>query len=129
MERGRGIIFLLFSLILRACLFFLQITKKMKNKNKKLFSHNGVRFWLAYLESLHFQFFLLLLIFHDRTRCMAKSIRSREDKKKIPFLFLIHYDHTRCTEKSIRRQGRQQSETKKYLITKLIKIMRAFFFK
>ena len=115
MERGRGIFFfLLFFLVFRACFLFLQITKKMKNKNKKkCFPHNGVRSWLAYPESLHFQVFLLFLICCDRTRCTAKSVRSREDKKKkIPLLFLIRRNHARCTEKSICSQGRQQSKTK-----------------
>ena len=57
--------------------------KKRKTKTKKLFPHNGVRSWLAYPKSLRFQVFSLFLIFRDRTRCMAKSIRSREDKKKL----------------------------------------------
>ena len=74
----------LFSLVFRACFLFLQITKKTK-KQKKLFPHNGVRSWLAYPESLRFQVFSLFLICRDRTRCTAKSIRSREDKKKKNF--------------------------------------------
>ena len=82
MERGRVFFLLLFSLVFRACFLFLQITKNDKQKQKKLFPHNGVRSWLAYPESLRFQVFSLFLIYHDRTRCTAKSIRSREDKKK-----------------------------------------------
>ena len=119
MERGRGLFFLLFSLIFRACFLFLQITKKT-------FPYNGVRSWLAYPESLHFQVFSLFLICHDCTRCTEKSIRSQEDKKKkIPLQFLICRDRTRCTAKSIRSQGRQQSETKKkYLIIKLTRYER-----
>ena len=94
MERGRFFCFLFFvfklrfSLVFRACFLFLQITKKTKNKNKKkLFPHNGVRSWLAYPESLRFQIFSLFLICRDRTRCTAKSIRSREDKKHFPRYF------------------------------------------
>ena len=114
MEKERGLFFLLFSFVLRACFIFLQITKQMKDKNKnEKFPHYGVRYWLAYLESLHFQVFSLFLIFRGRTRCMEKSIRSWEDKKKnFPLLFLIRRDRARCTAKSIRNQGRQQSETK-----------------
>ena len=56
--------------------------KNKKQKQKKLFPHNGVRSWLAYPEILHFQVFSMFLIFRDRTRCTEKSIRSREDKKK-----------------------------------------------
>ena len=110
MERGRGFFFYS-SLVLRACLFFLQITKK--DEFFFYFPHNGVRYWLAYPESIRFQVFSLFLICRDRTRCTAKSIRSREDKKKnFPSLFLIRRDRARCTAKSIRSQGRQQSETK-----------------
>ena len=87
--------------------------KKRKTKTKKLFPHNGVRSRLAYPESLCFQVFSLFLICRDHTRCTAKSIRSREDKKKnFLSLFLIRRDRARCTAKSIRSQGRQQSETK-----------------
>ena len=99
MERGRGpfflgfylfiYLFLLFSLVLRACFLFLQITKKKwKTKTKKLFPHKGVRSWLAYSESLCFHIFSLFLICRDRTSCMIKNIRSREDKKKtFPYCF------------------------------------------
>ena len=102
-------LFLLFSLVFRACFLFLQITKKMKNKKqKKLFPHNRVRSWLDYPKSLRFQVFSLFLICRDCTRCTAKSIRSREDKKKtFSFLFLIRRDRARCTAKSICIQGRQ----------------------
>ena len=72
----------------------------------------GVRSWLDYPKILHFQVFSLFLICRDRTRCIAKSIHSREDKKKKILLFLIRRDHARCMKKSIRSQGRQQSETK-----------------
>ena len=86
MERGRGFCFcffvLLFSLVFRACFLFLQITKKRKTKTNFFFPHNEIRSWLAYPESLHFQIFSLFLICRDHTRCTAKSIRSREDKKK-----------------------------------------------
>ena len=87
--------------------------KNEKQKQKKLFPHKWVRSWLAYPEILRFQVFSLFLICHDRTRCMAKSICSRKDKKKnFPLLFLIRCDHARCTAKSIRSQGKQQSKTK-----------------
>ena len=112
MERGK-VFFLLFSLVLCACFLFLQITKNTKTKTKKTFPHNGVRSWLAYLESLRFQVSSLFLICRDRTRCAAKSIRSREDKKKnFSLLFPIRCDRARCTAKSIRNQGRQKFETK-----------------
>ena len=88
MERWRVFFFyssLSFSLL---AFFSCKSQKKMKNKNKKLFPHNGVRSWLAYPESLCFQFFSLFLICCDRTRCTAKSIHSREDKKKtFPYCF------------------------------------------
>ena len=88
MERGRVFFFVLFSLIFRACFLFLQITKKTNNKNNFFFPHNGVRSWLAYPESLCFQVFSLFLICRDRTRCMEKSVRSQEDKKKtFPYCF------------------------------------------
>ena len=62
--------------------------KKWKTKTKKTFPHNGVRSWLAYLESLRFQIFSLFFICRDLTRCTTKSIRSWEDKKKtFPFCF------------------------------------------
>ena len=101
---------------------FLQITKKMKNKNKNTFS----RQWGYILVSLPgkstFSIFSLFLICRDHTRCTAKSIRSREDKKKnFPSLFLIRRDRARCTAKSIRSQGREQSETTNDLIIILIK--------
>ena len=117
MERGRGLFYFFYfysSLSFFVLAFFsCKSQKKTKNKNKKLFPHNGVRSWLAYPESLRFQVFSLFLICRDRTRCTAKSIRSPEDKKKnFPSLFLIHRDRARCTAKSIRSQGRQQSETK-----------------
>ena len=112
MERGRDF----FSTLLSRspCLpFFCKSIKKQKTKTKKLFPHNGVRSWLAYPESLHFQVFSLFLICRDHTRCTTKSIRSREDKKKnFPSLFLIRRDRARCTANSIHNQGRQQSETK-----------------
>ena len=83
MERGRGIS-LSFSVL---AFFSCKSQKKRKNKNKKI-SHNGVRSWLAYPKSLCFQVFSLFLICRDRTRCMTKSIRSREDKKKnFPYCF------------------------------------------
>ena len=114
MERGRGLLF--FTLLsCSPCLPFFSANhkKNKKQKQKKLFPHSGVRSWLAYPESLRFQVFSLFLICCDRTRCTAKSIRSREDKKKnFPLLFLIHRDRARCMAKSIRSQGRQQSETK-----------------
>ena len=111
-EEG-GSLFFLLSLGLRACVFFFKSQEKTKNKTKKTFPHYGVRSWLAFPESLRFQVFSLFLVFHNRTRCTAKSIRSQEDKKKnFPLLFLIFRDCARCTEKSIRSQGRQQSETK-----------------
>ena len=116
MERGRVFsYFLLFSLILRACFLFLQLTHKKieKQKTKNTFPHNGIRSWLAYPKSLCFQVFSLFLICRDRTRCTEKRICSQEDKKKnFPFMFLIRRDRARCTTKSIRRQGRKQSETK-----------------
>ena len=56
--------------------------KNEKQKAKKLFPHNGVRSWLAYAESLHFQDFSLFLICRDHTRCTTKSIHSRDEKKK-----------------------------------------------
>ena len=90
-KRYVKVFFILFSLLFRACFLFLQITKKTKKqKNKKTFSTQwgGVRSWLAYPESLRFQVFSLFLICRDRTRCTAKSIRSREDKKKtFPYCF------------------------------------------
>ena len=113
-EEGVFFFFLLFSLVFRACFLFLQITKKNeKQKQKKLFPHNGVRSWLAYPEILRFQVFSLFLIFRDHTRCTAKNIHSREDKKKnFPLLFLIRCDHARCMEKTIHSQGKQHSKTK-----------------
>ena len=117
MERGKGLfIFLfIFTLLSRfSCLLSFPANHKKKTKNKKTkFPHNGVRSWLAYRESLHFQVFSLFLICCDRTRYTAKSIHSREDKKKnFPFLFLIRRDRIRCTKKSKHSQERQQSETK-----------------
>ena len=110
-EEGFFYFFLLFSLVFHACFLFPQITKK--NEKTFFFSHNGVRSWLAYPESLCFQVFSLFLICRDHTRCTAKSIRSWEDKKKnFPSLFLIRRDRTRRMTKSIRSQGGQQSETK-----------------
>ena len=86
-EEG-GLFFPLFSLVFRACFLFLQITKKTKNKNNFFFPHNGVRSWLAYPKSLRFQVFSPFLIRHDCTRCTAKSMHSREDKKKtFPYYF------------------------------------------
>ena len=111
--KEEGFFFSLFSLVFRAYFLFLQITKKNENKNKHFFPHNGVRSWLAYPEILRSQVFSLFLICRDHTRCMAKRIRSREDKKNnFPFLFLICRDRVRSMEKSIGIQGRQQSETK-----------------
>ena len=73
----------------------------------------GVRYWSDYSKSVRFQVFSLFFIFHDRKRCTAKSIHSREDKKKnFPSLFLIRRDRARCMAKSICSQERQQSETK-----------------
>ena len=116
MERGREIFIYFYSSLSVFVLVFFHANHKKneQQKQKKLFPHNGVRSWLAYPESLRFQVFSLFLICHDRTRCTAKSIRSREDKKKKNFrsLFLIRRDRARCTAKSIRSQGRQQSETK-----------------
>ena len=107
MERGRGIYFFLTLFFRCPCLPFFSC-KSQNKKNKKKFPHEWVRSWLAYPKSLHFQVFSLFLIRYDRTRCMAKSIHSREDKKKnFSFLFLIRCDHGRCTEKSIHSQGRQ----------------------
>ena len=80
--KEEGGFFLLFSLVFHACFLFWKITKKMKKQKQIFFPHNGVSSWLAYPESLHFQVFSLFLIRHDRIRCMTKSIRSREDKKK-----------------------------------------------
>ena len=77
----------LFSLTLLSCSpcllsFPANHEKNEKQKTKKLFPHNGVRSWLAYLESLRFQVSSLFLIFRDRIRCMEKSICSQKDKKK-----------------------------------------------
>ena len=122
MERGREIFIFFYFFIFYSSLSFSMLAffscksqKKRKNKKQKNFFHTmgGVRSWLAYPESLRFQVFSLFLICRDRTRCTAKSIRSREDKKKnFPSLFLIRRDRARCTAKSIRSQGRKQFETK-----------------
>ena len=111
-----GIFFSFFTLLSRSpCLPFFPANHKKneKQKQKKLFLHKWVRSWLAYPESLCFQVFSLFFICHDRTRCMAKSICSQEDKKKnFLFLFLIRHDRTKCIKNRICNQGRKQSETK-----------------
>ena len=143
MERGRSFFFNSSLSFFVLAFFFCKSQKKLKNKNKnkKHFPCNGVRSWLAYPESLHFQVFSLFLICRDRTRCTEKSIRSWEDtekklsltvsdsprshkvhdkehtqprrqEKNFSLLFLIRRDRARCTEKSIHSQGKQQSETK-----------------
>ena len=116
MERGRFFSFYS-SLSFSVLAFFScksQKKRKTKTKQKKLFPHNGVRSWLAYPESLHFQVFSLFLICRVHTRCTEKRICSQEDKKNnFSLLFLIRRDRTRCMAKSIRTQGKQQSDTKK----------------
>ena len=83
MERGRVFFF--------SSLSFLVLAFFPTNHKKKLFPHNGVRSWLAYPKSLCFQVFSLFLICRDRTRCTAKSIRSREDKKKKTFPYYFWF--------------------------------------
>ena len=100
MERGRVyflffyFLFFIWTLLSRSsCLpFFLQNARKNETqKQKQKILHNGVRSWLAYPKSLHFQVFSLFLICRDRTRCTTNSIHSREEKKKKTFPYCFWF--------------------------------------
>ena len=132
MERGRGLLFFFYSSLSFSMLAFFSCKSQKKNekqKQEKLFPHNRVRSWLAYLKSLCFQVFLLFLICCDHTRCTVKSIRSQEDKKKktFPYYFWFVAIAQGARQRAYTaRQGKSLRLKQKDIIIILIKYERFF---
>ena len=113
MERGRGLIYLFFTLLSRFPCFLSFLANHKKNRKKNCFHTMGLD--LGYLTrkvcvfnfSRYFWFAVIAQGAQQRAYVAEKT-----RKKAFPHCFLIRRDHARCTAKSIRSQGRQQFETK-----------------